>query len=391
MVALIAMQATAPSASAGEAYGTAGTLLYQVDLGTGAATLVGDMGDYFDSVAFGHDRQIYTIRNAHGRLYRIDPETAVATYIGLTGFSPIDASLVFDDDGVLWGTSRGSAQLHQMDAATGASTPVGTPWTPDIYALAWDGQSLYGVSPWYLYSIDRTTGIATQVGPLGLPASSYRGLSTNSLGELFEIQFRNLYSINKTTGAATFVLNSSIGLSSLAIDEFRDTDQDGMPDYWEDLYGFDDTDPSDAALDGDSDGLTNVEDYDAAADPTDADTDDDTLTDGDEVNTHGTDPTDPDTDADGLTDDAEVNTHGTDPLDADSDDDNLSDGDEVNTHGTNPLDPDSDADGMPDDWELASTLDPNVDDASLDLDSDGLTMSMACRTETKSTSTSPIH
>ena len=62
----------------------------------------------------------------------------------------------------------------------------------------------------------------------------------------------------------------------------------------------------------------------------DIDSDDDGLSDGDEVNTHGTDPNDADSD-DGLDDGDEVTTHGTDPNDADSDDDGLSDGHEVNT------------------------------------------------------------
>ena len=54
----------------------------------------------------------------------------------------------------------------------------------------------------------------------------------------------------------------------------------------------------------------------------------DGLNDGDEVNTHGTDPLDTDSDDDGLTDAEEI-TFGTDPDDADSDDDGLLDGTEL--------------------------------------------------------------
>ena len=49
-----------------------------------------------------------------------------------------------------------------------------------------------------------------------------------------------------------------------------------------------------------------------------------------------------DSDDDDLTDGEEVDTHGTDPLDDDSDSDELTDGDEVNTHNTDPLNPDTD-------------------------------------------------
>ena len=62
------------------------------------------------------------------------------------------------------------------------------------------------------------------------------------------------------------------------------------------------------------------------------------LSDGAEVNTHGTNPNDVDSDDDGLTDGLEVNTHSTDPNDADSDGDGVNDGDEVGA-GTDPNDP----------------------------------------------------
>ncbi|WP_444996601.1 putative Ig domain-containing protein [Aliikangiella sp. IMCC44359] len=80
-----------------------------------------------------------------------------------------------------------------------------------------------------------------------------------------------------------------------------------------------------------------------------------------------------DTDNDGLTNEDEVNVHGTDPENPDTDGDNLTDGDEVNTYGTNPLLKDTDTDGIPDDYEVANSLKPLENDASGDLDKDGLT------------------
>ena len=88
------------------------------------------------------------------------------------------------------------------------------------------------------------------------------------------------------------------------------------------------------------------------------DRDGDGLTDAVETGL-GTNPIDPDSDDDGLSDGAEVNTHGTNPLVADSDGDGLSDGAEVNTHATNPLDADSDDDGFRDGVEVAAGSDPN--------------------------------
>lgn len=92
--------------------------------------------------------------------------------------------------------------------------------------------------------------------------------------------------------------------------------------------------------------------------PTDADTDDDGLNDGQEVNTHLTDPGNPDTDRDGLNDGAEV-AAGTDPLDPDSDDDGLNDYYELVTLPClDPLDADSDNDGIDDGAEVAGGSDP---------------------------------
>ena len=46
-----------------------------------------------------------------------------------------------------------------------------------------------------------------------------------------------------------------------------DTDGDGMPDAWETAHGFNPNDPSDANLDSDHDGLTNLQEYLAGTDP----------------------------------------------------------------------------------------------------------------------------
>jgi subtilisin family serine protease len=91
-------------------------------------------------------------------------------------------------------------------------------------------------------------------------------------------------------------------------------------------------------IDRDNDGLTDAVEASLGTNPIDADSDDDGLGDGAEVNTHGTNPLVADSDGDGLSDGAEVNTHATNPLDADSDDDGWSDGAEI-AAGSNPNDP----------------------------------------------------
>lgn len=188
-----------------------------------------------------------------------------------------------------------------------------------------------------------------------------------------------------------------------------DSDGDGMPDGWEwDYRAFSfsmlGTQPlvADAGVDLESDGLTNLQEYQAGTSPKLADSDFDGLTDGDEV-ARQTNPLDPDTDDDGMQDSWEVNNgfdpldpadatqdsdtdgitnlveyqHGTDPHATDTDQDGLSDGDEVNVYHTSPTLPDTDQDGVWDYKEILKGSDPN-DPTSLpagldgDLNSDGV-------------------
>ena len=103
-----------------------------------------------------------------------------------------------------------------------------------------------------------------------------------------------------------------------------DADGDGMPLWFEETYGA-----ADPMADPDTDGRGNLAEFLA-----------------------GTNPTDRDSDNDGLTDLQEITTN---PLVADSDGDGLPDGAETST---NPLLADSDGDGHPDNIELEQASNP---------------------------------
>jgi hypothetical protein len=121
---------------------------------------------------------------------------------------------------------------------------------------------------------------------------------------------------------------------------------------------LDPLDDTDAGGDLDSDGLSNMAEYQQETDPNVADSDDDGLSDGDEVNVYSSDPLNIDSDGDELDDGYEVNTSSTDPADPDSDDEGLNDGVEVNLYQTDPNDADTDGDGVNDFDEVSNNSNP---------------------------------
>ena len=136
--------------------------------------------------------------------------------------------------------------------------------------------------------------------------------------------------------------------SSGYISELLDTDEDKLADLYEQMLG---------------------------TDINDTDTDDDTLTDYEEVYITGTDPlvydsdtagisdADADSDEDRLSNRQEI-TLGTNPQKADTDGDTLSDGNEVNVYHTDPLVPDTDGDGLDDGDEVLFGENPNNEDSN---------------------------
>lgn len=114
-----------------------------------------------------------------------------------------------------------------------------------------------------------------------------------------------------------------------------DTDGDGLTDYQE--VFITETDPlkydsvikgiSDSDIDVDDDGLSNIQEIELGTDPRKSDTDNDELSDSDELNIYNTDPLKPDTDADGINDGDEI-ILGLNPLKPDTDDDGVLDSEE---------------------------------------------------------------
>ena len=181
--------------------------LYRIDLGTGQATVVGPLGFIdVEGLAFSPTGALYGVADA-GRvppnneqtdfLLQIDTSTGAATAVGqlagLAGtgtgtFGELDDGLAFTCDGNLWLASDTTNQLWQVDPASGGTRLVGNTGAA-ISGLAARGNGLYGVSidgSESLYRIDRGSGLATALGPLGLPDRMFdSGLDFTADGELW--------------------------------------------------------------------------------------------------------------------------------------------------------------------------------------------------------------
>lgn len=143
-----------------------------------------------------------------------------------------------------------------------------------------------------------------------------------------------------------------------------DTDDDGMPDGWEQSSQLNPTLATDSALDADGDGISNHAEYQLGFNPRSSDSDGDGLADALE-----------DRDGDGLPDAWEWNffasAAGAIPS-ADDDGDSLTNLQEYQA-STNPKRQDTDGDLLPDGWEILHGLDPLDDtgDSGADGDLDG--------------------
>ncbi|MBL4672768.1 MAG: carboxypeptidase regulatory-like domain-containing protein, partial [Arenicella sp.] len=295
-----------------------------------------------------------------------DPATFVRSVVGGTTIITSDEAFLNGPGGVLNASVVSDNSFGSHGYAQQSSLPVGT-----IGLL-----SQSDTTRWHTFAIPHGAGYMVYSA---LPLDFYLTRTE---------PVRSIYAPNILSYAAQLVPNvfdiDGDGLSDE--DEVNvygtnmlvaDTDGDGLPDGFEVDNGLDPLDPLDGALDLDGDGLTNLQEFTLGTLINDPDTDNDQLSDGDEVNIHGTDPLDADTDDDGLSDGFEV-ANGFDPLqpgegELDTDGDGLINSQEV-AIGTDPLNPDTDGDGMPDGYEFNNGLDPlSPDDAALDSDGDGLT------------------
>jgi hypothetical protein len=129
---------------------------------------------------------------------------AVALWVVLGVSHVIAAPTLWVDDA--------NGNIGTVDVATGAATVIGNSGVM-LTDIAFDPTgNLFGVSFTNLYSINKTTGVATDIGALGI--SSANALVFGSDGTLYAAAagITDLYTVNPSTGAATSLGN--MGFSS---------------------------------------------------------------------------------------------------------------------------------------------------------------------------------
>lgn len=252
------------------------------------------------------------------------------------------------------GDDDGNSELMHGYLRTRADTPAPTmvevrniPYPEyDVYIYA-DGAELDGMAD-YMVNGESIIGVMDNDNwPVGGDGGSFTVVrGDNEAG--------NVILFEDVTGPTLTVIASLANAPINGVQIVRaelDTDQDGMPNLWEDANDLD-PNVNDAAEDPDEDGLNNIDEFNAGSDPQDDDSDDDGLKDGVETGT-GTF--------------VDASDTGSNPLRADSDEDGLSDGVETGSGvfvsaqdtGTDPNNSDSDGDTWSDSQEVAANTDPN--------------------------------
>ncbi len=235
-----AMSALASDGTTLWGVGTVADALFTINTTTGVATKVGSATAFDASITFPvalvyHKGKLYVAGQTTKALYELNKDTGVATRIGnatdfgIDGLSPAG----FASDGTtLFMTSHRNA-FYSINVSDGTATRIGN-------------ETTFGVSPWPRSG--RMTSLASD--------------GTTLWGALWQLaqDAVNLYTINKTTGVATAVgTQIRFGISS------ADDSQGGRPEGLAWLGAK--TAPKDGDMNGGDNGSTPTDPVDTSTDP----------------------------------------------------------------------------------------------------------------------------
>jgi DNA-binding beta-propeller fold protein YncE len=221
-------------------------VLYDVNLGTGAATNprpIGVGADSLTGIAFAPSGALYGLTTFSGTpgnsLVSINPATGASTQIGFTGLPIAEGDLAFDPtSGLLYGmqdVSQNDRRLFTINLATGAGTSLGllgaSPGN-DFSAMTFSPDGTLnvlstgeGASPSRLLTVNKATAATISSVDLSLDLGFTAGMDFHPLtGTLyvadggFNDGTDSLYTLNPATGAVTLIGPTGLadGLAGLA-------------------------------------------------------------------------------------------------------------------------------------------------------------------------------
>jgi hypothetical protein len=185
-------------------------------------------------------------------------------------------------------TLAGNATVDGSVTNNGTISPGSSPGRIDVAGALVLGSTsqlqmeLGGYAPGTGFDFIGVNGPVVLNGPLQVTLrDNFLSLMTNGAsftlltsGSPLSGAFANVASgatLTTTDGYARFTVRyagqTSVQLTDLVI---VDSDSDGLPDWWEDRYGLDKHNPADAALDADSDGVSNLNEFLGGTNPTNA-------------------------------------------------------------------------------------------------------------------------
>jgi hypothetical protein len=175
--------------------------LAKVDVANGAVTSIGNLGVTMTDIAFDPSGNLFGI--SFTGLYSINAATAASTLIGNHGVAGGNA-LVFGADGTLYAAGNTTTSLFSLNLSTGAGTNLGNMGFTSGGDLAFNAGDFYLASAsgqLVRINLGSSPLSATAVGAFGV--SNMFGLATGDNGVLYGVAGTTVYTINTTTGAAT--------------------------------------------------------------------------------------------------------------------------------------------------------------------------------------------
>jgi len=158
-------------------YGVTGSgTLESINQTTGAATSIGSTGAFINGLTFSSTGTLYG--SGGTGLYTINLGSGSASSVGSTGYSS-SGDLAFDNLGNLFMSATGGSGdlLVSLNTATGSGTLIGDIGVNNVYGLNFSGSTLYGFTAGgTTLDIDMVTGAGTELASNGIAAYGADGV-----------------------------------------------------------------------------------------------------------------------------------------------------------------------------------------------------------------------